>query len=159
MNVLDVLLGGFLATAAVAMALATAQGLGYSRVSFPLILGTMVTSDRNLAMPIGTAMHMVIGIIFAFLYAAIFDEVGSATVWFGVLLGIGHALFMLLIVLPLLPGLHPRMASELQGPTPTRQLQPPGFLALHYGRGTPLVTIMAHVLYGGLLGHFYHVPG
>jgi hypothetical protein len=157
MNVLAVLLAGFLATLLLTMMLATAQGMGLSRISLPLILGTIFTPDRNLAMPIGTVLQIVIGLAFAFIYAAIFDEAGKSSTLMGASLGLGHGLVMLLVVLPTLPGLHPRMASELQGPTPTRQLQPPGFLGLHYGRGTPLVTITAHVLYGGLLGHLYHV--
>ncbi len=158
MNVLAVLLAGFLATALLAMTLAGAQGMGYTRVSFPLILGTIFTSDRNLAMPVGTAMQMAIGILFAFVYAAIFDQMGRSTLLIGALLGMGHGMLMMLVVLPTLPGLHPRMASELQGPTPTRQLQPPGFLGLHYGRGTPIVNLIAHILFGGLLGYLYHVP-
>ena len=47
------------------------------------------------------------------------------------------------------------MASELRGPTPTRQLEPPGFLALHYGRRTPIVSIVAHMAYGAMLGGMY----
>jgi hypothetical protein len=36
-------------------------------------------------------------------------------------------------------------------------LQPPGFLALNYGRRTPLVTVAAHLLYGAILGAFYRL--
>jgi hypothetical protein len=53
-----------------------------------------------------------------------------------------------------LPALHPRMANEQRGPTPTRQLEPPGFLALNYGYRTPLSVVLAHVLYGAVLGLF-----
>ena len=49
------------------------------------------------------------------------------------------------------------MASEQRGPTPTRQLEPLGFLALNYGRRTPLSVVIAHVLYGAILGGFYHL--
>ncbi|HEV2073099.1 MAG TPA: hypothetical protein VGR29_05595, partial [Thermomicrobiales bacterium] len=42
-------------------------------------------------------------------------------------------------------------------PTPTRQLEPPGFFALHYGRRTPISVILAHLLYGGILGAFYRL--
>jgi hypothetical protein len=64
-----------------------------------------------------------------------------------------------LAILPLLPGLHPRMATERDGPTPTRQLQPPGFMGLHYGRQTPTVELIAHIAYGIILGVFYTVTG
>ncbi len=58
----------------------------------------------------------------------------------------------------MLPDLHPRMASERHGPTPTRLLQPPGFLGLHYGLRTPLVVVAAHIVYGVVLGAVYRVP-
>jgi hypothetical protein len=70
-----------------------------------------------------------------------------------------HGLAVLVALMPLLPGLHPRMASELRGPEPTRSLEPPGFMALHYERRTPLVTLLAHVVYGGILGAFYRLSG
>src|SRR5205814_446028 len=46
--------------------------------------------------------------------------------------------FFLTAGFPLLPALHPGMANEQYGPTVARQLQPSGFLALHYGTGTPI---------------------
>jgi hypothetical protein len=59
----------------------------------------------------------------------------------------------------LVPGLHPRMASEEQGPSVTRQLEPPGFLALNYGVRTPLTALAAHLVFGAILGAFYRVVG
>ena len=53
--------------------------------------------------------------------------------------------------------MHPRMASEQHGPTPTRQLEPPGFLALNYGRRTPISLLLAHLVYGAILGAFYRL--
>jgi hypothetical protein len=49
------------------------------------------------------------------------------------------------------------MASERHGPTVARQLEPPGFLALHYGRRTPLSVIISHLVYGAILGAFYRL--
>jgi hypothetical protein len=57
--------------------------------------------------------------------------------------------------MPALPAFHPRMATEGWGPEPTRQLEPPGNLALNYGLSTPIVTLLAHLVYGGILGAFY----
>lgn len=54
--------------------------------------------------------------------------------------------------MPLLPSFHPRMASEQHGPRPTRQFEPPGFLARNYGVRTPLATVVAHLIYGTILG-------
>jgi len=60
-------------------------------------------------------------------------------------------------VMPTLPAMHPRMASVHHGPEPTRQLEPPGFMALNYGRQTPAVTLVAHIFYGAILGAFYRL--
>ncbi len=60
-----------------------------------------------------------------------------------------------MVLAPAMPGMHPRMASELQGPTVVRQLEPPGFLALPYGVRTPLSVPLAHVVFGIILGVFY----
>ena len=71
-----------------------------------------------------------------------------------------HGAFVLLVGMPLFPTLHPRMASEQRGPTVVRQLEPPGFLGLHYGAPTPVVsTLVAHVAFGAILGAFYTLPG
>jgi hypothetical protein len=63
------------------------------------------------------------------------------------------------VLMPVLPGFHPRMATEQRGPEPTRELEPPGFLALNYGRGTPLLTLLAHLVYGAIIGAFYRLAG
>ncbi len=87
----------------------------------------------------------------------VFAALGRATWWLGALLGLLQGLVVVVVVLPLLPSIHPRMATEDYGPTPTRQLEPPGFLGLNYGRRTPLITLFAHLCYGILLGALYGV--
>ena len=57
----------------------------------------------------------------------------------------------------MLPGLHPRMASEQHGPTVSRQLEPPGFLALNYGMRTPIAVVLSHIVFGMIIGGFYRV--
>jgi hypothetical protein len=68
------------------------------------------------------------------------------------LLGVLHGAVALLVIVPLLPGVHPHMASERAGLTAGAGLEPPGLLGLNYGRETPLVTMVAHVVYGVALG-------
>jgi hypothetical protein len=46
------------------------------------------------------------------------------------------------------------MASERSGPRLDAVLEPPGLFALNYGRETPAVTLVAHIIYGALLGAF-----
>jgi hypothetical protein len=90
-------------------------------------------------------------------YAAAFESWRQASWWLGGAIGLVHALYVLVAAMPALPAMHPRMANEQQGPTPTRQLEPPGFMALNYGRRTPITVILSHIVYGGILGAFYRL--
>ena len=155
MNPGDALLWGFVGTVILTTMMAAAQGLGLSRMSIPFLLGTLVTSSRDRAMGIGAALHFLNGWLFALVYIAGFEAIGRANWWLGAAGGALHASFVLAVLMPLLPTLHPRMVSEYFGPTVNRQVQPPGFLALNYGRTTPLAALLAHVAYGAVLGGFY----
>jgi len=86
---------------------------------------------------------------------AAFQTVGKSTWWFGAAIGLVQAIFVLTVALPMLPALHPRMANEQYGPTVVRQLEPPGFLGLHYGWRTPISVLIAHAIFGSILGAFY----
>jgi hypothetical protein len=81
-----------------------------------------------------------------------------ATWWLGALTGLVHASFVLTVLMPVLPGMHPRMANEQYGPTVVRPLEPPGFLALHYGIQTPISVLVAPLVFGAILGAFYSFP-
>ncbi len=153
----DWLLWGFAATVVLTTLLAGSQGLGLTRMNLPYLLGTLVTPHRDRARMVGIAIHLVNGWLFALLYLAAFHAWGGAGVVRGAVVGAVHALFVLAVLLPAIPGLHPRMAGEHHGPGSVRQLEPPGFLALHYGYQTPLWVFVAHVVYGGILGAFYRL--
>jgi uncharacterized membrane protein YagU involved in acid resistance len=157
MNLPSILLWGFAATIVMTTTLAAGQGLGYTRMSLPFLLGTIFTPARDRAMVVGVLVHLVNGFIFGLLYAAVFERLGQAAWWLGAGIGLVHALFVLTVGMSMLPGMHPHMVSEYFGPTPNRLLQPPGFLALNYGRRTPIVTIVAHLVYGAMIGGFYEL--
>ena len=157
MNLPDALLWGFVATVLLTSLMAAAQELGLSRMSILLLLGTIMTPSHDRALGIGAALHLVNGWLFSLVYVAGFESLGAATWWIGAAGGALHAAFVLTVLMPVLPALHPRMVGEHQGPTTNRRLQPPGFLALNYGGGTPLATLVAHFAYGAVLGGFYGI--
>jgi hypothetical protein len=156
-NVGSVLLWGFVASLVVTATMSAGHGLRLSRMSLPLMLGTIFTADRDRAGIVGFFAHLLLGWLLASLYALAFESWNQATWWLGAAIGIVHALVVLMAVMPILPGLHPRMASEHRGPEPTARLEPPGFMALNYGSSTPLLTLVAHVFYGAVLGAFYRL--
>lgn len=157
MNKRSSMLWGFVGTVVLTSLMSGGQGLGLTRMNLPFMLGTMFTPDRGRAKLVGFLVHILNGWLFAFVYAAAFESWRRATWWLGSAIGLVHSLFVLVAAMPVLPGMHPRMASEQRGPTPTKQLEPPGFLALNYGRRTPLSVILSHLVYGGILGAFYRL--
>jgi uncharacterized membrane protein YagU involved in acid resistance len=157
MNVASILLWGLVATTALATILASCQGLGLTRMSMPFILGTISTPDRDRAMLWGTLVHMLNGWVFSCVYALVFEAMHRTGWWLGALFGLGQGLFVLAVVMSLIPSAHPRMVSEYVGPSPNRRLQPPGFMALNYGRRTPVVALLAHAVFGMILGSFYQL--
>jgi hypothetical protein len=151
-RILHVLLWGLIATGALSAVLFSSQRLGYSRLSLPFLIGTMFTGERSAANVAGLIFYLLGGWLFAFIYYFIFASLHEASWWFGGIVGTLHALVLLVMLLPLLPHMHPRMATEYDGPSYRKRLQPPGFLGLNYGYRTPLSTVFAHALYGAILG-------
>jgi uncharacterized membrane protein YagU involved in acid resistance len=151
---LRVVVWGFVATLVLTTVSTASQGLGLSRMNMPYLMGSIFTPDRDKAKVIGLFLHILNGWAFAFLYAVIFLFFGGPSIWKGAIMGAAHAGVVLVLGMSLLPSFHPRMANELQGPTVTRRLEPPGFMGLHYGYQTPLTVLVAHVIYGLILGAF-----
>lgn len=145
---------GFVATVVLTGIMVASQLLGLSRMDLPLMLGTILVEDPDRARVVGFLIHVVNGQVFALLYAAAFALIGWATWWLGALFGLVHGLAALTVIVPLLPGIHSRMASERSGPALDTILEPPGPLGLNYGRQTPTFTVLAHVVYGAILGGF-----
>ena len=152
-NLDAVLLWALVATTLMTTVLQGAQGLGLSRLSLPFLFGTFVTADRSRAVLVGSLMYLGGGWAFAVLYFFLFASLGQSSWWLGALIGAFHGLF-LLVSLPAMAQLHPRIASEYDAPTAEPKLEPPGFMGLHYGRQTPLTTLLGQVVYGAVLGGF-----
>jgi hypothetical protein len=144
---------GLLATTALTAALILAQFGGLTRMDLPMMLGTLFVDDPDRARALGFFVHLGIGQVFAFFYAAVFALVGQASWQLGAGLGLLHALVALSVLVPIvLPGVHPRMATTRSGPSTGVALEPPGPLGLNYGRQTLAVALVAHAVYGVALG-------
>jgi hypothetical protein len=160
MSVWGALAGGFAGTLVLTTVLRAASEFKLTRIDLPFLLGTVFTANRTRAKALGYALHFVAGEIFALAYYAIFLAIGSGGWWLGAVFGLFHALFVsTALVNLLLPLLHPRMGSPLTGAPSVALLEPPGFLMRNYGLQTPLVTIVAHVAYGAIVGGFISMAG
>ncbi len=157
MNFQSWLLWGFVGTVLMTTISAGAQGLGLTRMNLPFVLGTMLTPSRDKAKLLGFLMHLAGGWLFSLVYIFVFQSLGAAGWWRGMIIGLFHGLFVLMVTMSLMPGLHPRMASEQHGPESGNLLEPPGFMALNYGKRTPIAVMFSHLVFGAVLGAFYHL--
>ena len=151
-NVLEMVIWGAIATAAMTGIMQGAQGLGLSRLSIPFMVGAIFTGDRRIATVVGFTVYFIGGWIFAFLYFLALTSLDLLTWWAGGLVGLLHGLLPLVAALPLFPFIHPRMTSDFDEPIAQPVLEPPGFLGLNYGGGTPLTMLAAQTVYGMLIG-------
>ena len=157
MNWSSWLVWGFAGTIVLTTISAVTQGLGLTRMNLPYMLGTLFTPDRDRARLFGFGIHIVLGWLFSLVYVILFQTLGEAGWWRGALIGLMHAAFVLVVLVGVLPGVHPRMASEQHGPEVESLLEPPGFLALNYGVQTPVAIVISHVVFGIILGTFYQL--
>ena len=147
--------GGLVGTLILTTILRASSELGLTRMDIPFLLGTALTKDRVRAKAVGYALHFVFGEVFALAYWAIFVTVDESGILLGAGLGLLHALFAsTALVNVLLPVVHPRMGTGFDAAGSAPMLEPPGFMLLNYGRRTPIVTVVAHVLYGATVGGF-----
>lgn len=153
-------IGGFEGTIIMTIFLAASRALGWTRMDMPFLLGTLFTADRDRARWLGIVAHQLNGWLFTVIYFAAFAQHARLPYpLFGAAIGLVHGLYLLTVGMSVLPSFHPRMRSEQAGPGVKRLLEPPGFLALNYGAGTPLATLAAHLLYGASLGWCYQAMG
>jgi hypothetical protein len=155
MSAWGALIGGLAGTLVLTTMLATASHLRLTRMDIPFLLGTAWTDDRSRARVVGYALHFVAGLVFSLVYYAAFLALGRAGWTLGTLFGLVHALFAgTTLVNVLLPAVHPRMGTSITAANSSPLLEPPGFMLVNYGRATPLVTIVAHLAYGAVVGVF-----
>jgi hypothetical protein len=149
------LAGGLIGTVILTSGLRVSQELGWTRMDLPLLLGTIFTADRSRASVIGYAVHFLNGLLFSLAYAGIFEAVGRAGWDLGLALGAVHALLAGGgLVTVILPAVHPRMGTHWTDAEEAPLLEPPGFMLHNYGRATAIVTFVAHLAYGAIVGAF-----
>jgi uncharacterized membrane protein YagU involved in acid resistance len=150
---LSTLAGGFVGTLVLTTMVRGAAELRLTRMDLAFMLGTIVTEDRRKARAVGYVFHFLMGLVFALGYGAFFAILGYGSWWLGALLGALQAIFMATVLVnEILPVVHPRMATFDTAANQFALIEPPGFLMRNYGRNTFLVTLVAHIAYGWIIG-------
>jgi hypothetical protein len=152
-TVLSAVAGGFIGTLVLTTIIRAASELGWTRMDLAFLLGTTVTVNRRKAKAFGYVFQFLIGIAFAVAYGAFFEIIGRSSWQIGALLGALHAVFVsTVLVNVLLPVVHPRIGTPETAANEIALIEPPGFLMLNYGRNTFLITLVAHIAYGAIVG-------
>jgi hypothetical protein len=155
MTVWGALAGGVGGTFVLTSALRVASATGLTRMDLPFLLGTVLAAQRDRAKLLGYLLHFGFGLAFALVYFGIFRAIGESGWALGAVFGLVHGLFAgTALVNIMLPLVHPRMGTPFTAAGETPLLEPPGFLLVNYGRRTALVTLVAHIAYGAIVGGF-----
>lgn len=74
--------------------------LSLPRIDVVSLLGTLAARSKQDAVTLGGAIHFVMGILFAIVYAALWSVgIGSATWWWGLIFGAVHGILVILMLL------------------------------------------------------------
>jgi hypothetical protein len=135
MNIIGAIVAGVVGTIVMSMIMLMAPRMGMPKMAIWEMLGSMFSKDGNVGL--GWAMHFMMGVIFALIYAALWAAgIGSATWASGLIFGAVHWLIAGLVM-----GGVPMMHVGIKAGT----IQAPGVYMLNAG------GMMAFV--GGLVGH------
>jgi len=131
---------GFLAAQAMATITYGLPLVGVGQVDLPTWTIRLFVDDPARVVILGLALHLFLGLGYAWLFAEqIEPRLRAGSAWAGLLFGAVLWAFAQTIAVPLL--------GVFGGADPS-----PGFLAVRLGPGAALASLIAHLAYGGTLG-------
>jgi hypothetical protein len=135
MNILSAVIAGVVASLVFSIVLAMAPKMGMPKMDIVSLLGSMFSAKTNLAL--GWMMHLMMGIVFALIYAFLWSNgIGAATWLGGLIFGAVHWLIVG-VVMGMIPMMHVGIKSGA--------VKAPGLWMTNNG------GLMAFM--GGLVGH------
>ena len=140
------LAAGFVGTLAMTAVMMAGRAGGMTSMDLPLTIGGLLSGDEGKARRLGMVIHVLMmgTVVFGVIYGLLFAAFDSDTALTGLLIGVVDGLIFGLMVLPMMPAIHPRMKATAGG----FQLDPPGVLGIAYGKATALGIVMSHAVYG-----------
>ena len=134
MNILAAVVSGIVGTMAISMVMALGPTMGMPKMDIVGMLSTMFGKPNR---TLGWIMHLMMGVIFALIYAFLWSlGIGSASWLVGLLFGIGHWL-VVGVMFALIPMMHAGIKSG--------EVDKPGLWMTNQG------GMMAFM--GGVMGH------
>ncbi|MBA3231434.1 MAG: hypothetical protein H0T05_01315 [Acidobacteria bacterium] len=140
------LASGFLGTLAMTSIMYVVPALGIGQVDLPIWVARLFVNQAAQAAAIGLALHVLLGSVYALLYAfQIEPRLQVRPAAGGLIFGAGLWVFAQALAVPLLGG----------WTGPTGALDGPGFLALNLGGSAAAASLAAHLAYGATVAIAY----
>ena len=137
MNYVAVIIAGLAGTVAMTILMYLAPLMGMPKLDIIAMLGTMFTSNKTVSTIIGVMAHLMMGVVFAFIYVLLWSfGIGSPTWLWGLIFGAVHGLVVYMIM-PMINRMHPR-SVEMEG-----------------GTKMAVGMVMVHMLYGLVVALVY----
>ncbi len=103
-NIIGAVVAGIAGTIVMTLVMVAAPKMGMPKMDIVGVLGSMFKKEGN--RPLGLAMHFMMGIVFAVIYALLWSKgIGRATIGYGAIFGVVHWLIFGL-VMGMIPMLH-----------------------------------------------------
>jgi hypothetical protein len=136
---------GLAGTAALTLILAWGPTVGAPPLNLPLWDGTFFTLNLGVAVALGYLVHFAIGVALALLYQNWARVRLPGEGWFrGAIFGTAVWAVLMVLGLPLFDWLDPLVSNGL--------LAAPGLFALGLGATAPAMLLLAHLVYGAIVG-------
>lgn len=146
--------GGAVAAMAMLVVIYGGRAMGMTRMDLLRTLGTMVLpkADEKVVYGVGLMMHLMMGAAFGLLHAGLlhaFDpSSGGAAFGLGILIGAVHGM--------LVTGGMPFMLKMAHPLVKDGTIEDPGIAMSGFGKMTPMGMVMAHAVYGIVIGIIYY---
>lgn len=142
------ILAGGVATTAMTILMCMGKAMGMP-MDMPRMLGSMgVDPEGGAVVVIGLIIHFMMGVVFAIVYAFLFDAFGIDPSWLrGALFGAVHGVAAGM-AMGMMPVMRPRMGAG-------KALPAPGFFGRNLGAMVPVGFIALHIIFGAVVGGIY----
>jgi hypothetical protein len=145
MNIVAVIVAGLVGTAAMSLLMVMGPKMGIPKMAIWEMLGSMF--DRQGNNTLGWMAHIMMGVVFALVYAALWSAgLGAPTLLWGALFGVIH-FFIVGLMMGGLPIMHAGMKAGT--------VQAPGVLMLNSGVMGLMGGLTGHILYGVVVASVY----
>ncbi len=145
MDILSAIISGIVGTIAISMVMAVAPMMGMPKMDIVGLLSTMFGKPNRI---LGWMMHMMMGVVFALIYAFLWSVgIGTPNWLFGLIFGAVHWLIVGLIM-----GMIPLMHAGIK----SGDVDPPGlWMTNQGGKMAFLGGLMGHMIFGLIVALVY----